>query len=133
MANKKHAASWHGWGLLEKREGNLVKARDLWLKVRLFRSVQDLLPPKDPLKGSILALRVWNIAATRQYDLMDACLLFAPLCLWEYIFWESRFWELCLLLSKGPCCHLMSRPASWQNGPLCLGEACHFYAGMLSL
>lgn len=33
VANKKHAASWHGWGLLEKRQGNLVKARDLWLKV----------------------------------------------------------------------------------------------------
>lgn len=34
VANSRHAAAWHGWGLLEKREGNLVKARDLWMKVR---------------------------------------------------------------------------------------------------
>lgn len=34
VANNKHAASWHGWGLLEKRQGNFRKARDLWMKVR---------------------------------------------------------------------------------------------------
>lgn len=28
-----HAAAWHAWGMLEKREGNLVKARDVWIKV----------------------------------------------------------------------------------------------------
>lgn len=32
-ANNKHAASWHGWGLLEKQQGHFKKARDLWLKV----------------------------------------------------------------------------------------------------
>lgn len=35
VANKAHAAAWHGWGLLEKRQGNLMKAKDLWLKVQL--------------------------------------------------------------------------------------------------
>ena len=30
-----HAAAWHAWGMLEKREGNLVKARDIWIKVLL--------------------------------------------------------------------------------------------------
>ena len=35
VANKAHAAAWHGWGLLEKRQGNLMKAKDLWLKVGL--------------------------------------------------------------------------------------------------
>lgn len=33
VANGEHAASWHGWGLLEKRQGNFKKARDLWMKV----------------------------------------------------------------------------------------------------
>ena len=33
VANNEHAASWHGWGLLEKRQGNFRKARDLWMKV----------------------------------------------------------------------------------------------------
>ena len=33
VANNKHAASWHGWGLLEKQQGNFKKARDLWMKV----------------------------------------------------------------------------------------------------
>jgi hypothetical protein len=33
VANKKHAAAWHGWGLLEKRQGNLMKAKDLWMRV----------------------------------------------------------------------------------------------------
>ena len=33
VANSEHAASWHGWGLLEKRQGNFRKARDLWMKV----------------------------------------------------------------------------------------------------
>ena len=33
VANKAHAASWHGWGLLEKKQGNYRKARDLWMKV----------------------------------------------------------------------------------------------------
>lgn len=28
-----HAAAWHAWGMLEKREGNFVKARDIWVKV----------------------------------------------------------------------------------------------------
>jgi len=34
VANKRHAASWHGWGLLEKRQGNFARAKDLWLKVK---------------------------------------------------------------------------------------------------
>ena len=33
VANNQHAASWHGWGLLEKRQGNFKKARELWMKV----------------------------------------------------------------------------------------------------
>ena len=33
VAEPSHAAAWHGWGLLEKKEGNLLRARDLWLKV----------------------------------------------------------------------------------------------------
>ena len=45
VANSKHAAAWHGWGLLEKREGNMVKARDLWMKVgaTVARSTASLL------------------------------------------------------------------------------------------
>ena len=34
VADRGHAASWHGWGLLEKRAGKLSKAKDLWMKVR---------------------------------------------------------------------------------------------------
>ena len=33
VANKEHAAAYHGWGLLEKREGNFKKARDIWMRV----------------------------------------------------------------------------------------------------
>jgi hypothetical protein len=33
VADRGHAAAWHGWGLLEKRSGNLAKAKDLWTKV----------------------------------------------------------------------------------------------------
>ena len=33
LVNNEHAASWHAWGMLEKREGNLTTARDLWVKV----------------------------------------------------------------------------------------------------
>ena len=32
MAAPTHAAAWHGWGLLEKQQGNFLRARDLWLK-----------------------------------------------------------------------------------------------------
>jgi hypothetical protein len=40
VADKKHAAAWHGWGMLEKKQGNLLRARDLWKKVlRARRSV----------------------------------------------------------------------------------------------
>ena len=41
VANNQHAASWHGWGLLEKRQGNFRKARDLWMKV--CKSSQQIL------------------------------------------------------------------------------------------
>ncbi len=34
VANGSHAPAWHGWGLLEKRQGNLTRARDLWMKAR---------------------------------------------------------------------------------------------------
>lgn len=33
VADKSHAAAWHGWGLMEKGLGNYTKARDLWIKV----------------------------------------------------------------------------------------------------
>ena len=36
VANGSHAAAWHGWGLLEKRQGNPLRARDLWMKVGCF-------------------------------------------------------------------------------------------------
>ena len=39
VANRAHAPSWHGWGLLEKRQGNFMKAKDLWMKVRAARYV----------------------------------------------------------------------------------------------
>lgn len=49
VANGSHAAAWHGWGLLEKRQGNPLRARDLWMKVGSFllactalRQVQSL-------------------------------------------------------------------------------------------
>ncbi|KAL4435899.1 hypothetical protein ABPG77_000661 [Micractinium sp. CCAP 211/92] len=32
VANPQHAAAWHGWGLLEKEQGNYLRARDLWVK-----------------------------------------------------------------------------------------------------
>ena len=34
LVDPKHAAAWHGWGMLEHSEGNLVAARDTWIKVR---------------------------------------------------------------------------------------------------
>ena len=34
VADPKHAAAWHGWGLLEKQQDNVLRARDLWLKAR---------------------------------------------------------------------------------------------------
>jgi hypothetical protein len=41
-ADKTHAAAWHGWGMLEKREGNLLRARDLFVKGT------NLMPPDRP-------------------------------------------------------------------------------------
>ena len=35
LVDPSHGASWHAWGMLEKKEGNFVAARDLWVKVRL--------------------------------------------------------------------------------------------------
>lgn len=32
MANPLHAAAYHGWGLLERRQGNYLRARDLWTR-----------------------------------------------------------------------------------------------------
>jgi tetratricopeptide (TPR) repeat protein len=32
VANSKHAAAYHGWGLLEKRNGNYTRARDIWIR-----------------------------------------------------------------------------------------------------
>ena len=34
VADPKHAAAWHGWGLLEKQQDNVLRARDIWLKAR---------------------------------------------------------------------------------------------------
>jgi hypothetical protein len=34
VADKGHAAAWHGWGMLEKAQGDYLRARDLWTKVR---------------------------------------------------------------------------------------------------
>ena len=59
VANRKHAASWHGWGLLEKRQGNLVRARDLWLKVSLPSFLQGLLCP-DNINKSNCFLWFWQ-------------------------------------------------------------------------
>ena len=39
VANKEHAAAYHGWGLLEKREGNFKKARDIWMRVNSLLSL----------------------------------------------------------------------------------------------
>lgn len=33
LVNPSHAAAWHAWGMLEKREGNFAAAKDLWIKV----------------------------------------------------------------------------------------------------
>ena len=33
LVDPTHAASWHAWGMLERQEGNAVKARDIWIKV----------------------------------------------------------------------------------------------------
>jgi len=32
VASPSHAAAYHGWGLLEKQQGNFAKARDIWIK-----------------------------------------------------------------------------------------------------
>lgn len=32
VANGFHQAAWHGWGMLEEREGHYERARDLWIK-----------------------------------------------------------------------------------------------------
>ena len=32
VANVTHAAAYHGWGLLEKAEGNYARARDVWIR-----------------------------------------------------------------------------------------------------
>jgi hypothetical protein len=33
VANEEHAAAWHGWGFLEKQQGDVARARDIWMKV----------------------------------------------------------------------------------------------------
>lgn len=46
LVDPAHAAAWHAWGMLEKQEGNSIKARDLWIKVSptptLRSSLEDL-------------------------------------------------------------------------------------------
>ncbi|CAD7700192.1 unnamed protein product [Ostreobium quekettii] len=32
VADRGHQAAWHGWGMLEKREGDYARARDCWIK-----------------------------------------------------------------------------------------------------
>ena len=32
VANMSHQAAWHGWGMLEKRDRNYVRARDCWIR-----------------------------------------------------------------------------------------------------
>lgn len=32
VANSAHAAAYHGWGLLEKAQGNFARARDIWIR-----------------------------------------------------------------------------------------------------
>lgn len=32
VASSSHAAAYHGWGLLEKKQGNYMKARDIWIR-----------------------------------------------------------------------------------------------------
>jgi len=32
VASSRHAAAYHGWGLLEKGQGNFTKARDIWIR-----------------------------------------------------------------------------------------------------
>ena len=32
VANNKHAAAYHGWGLMEKIQGNFARARDIWIR-----------------------------------------------------------------------------------------------------
>lgn len=44
LVEPSHAASWHAWGMLEKREGNFVKARDIWIKVSLSGSFHPVGP-----------------------------------------------------------------------------------------
>lgn len=50
MADKCHAAAWHGWGMLELRQGNYQRARDLLVKgLRLVPDDQ----PKEFLHQSL--------------------------------------------------------------------------------
>lgn len=51
VANPQHAAAWHGWGLLEKEQGNFLRARDLWLK-----GIQSLRKNPNPYLYQSLAV-----------------------------------------------------------------------------
>ena len=51
LVDPSHGASWHAWGMLEKKEGNFVAARDLWVKVRL---------PPDQQSSRLASLQVWT-------------------------------------------------------------------------
>ncbi len=33
VVDETHACAWHKWGMLERDEGNYLRARDLWMQV----------------------------------------------------------------------------------------------------
>lgn len=33
VVDETHACAWHKWGMLERSEGNFMRARDLWMQV----------------------------------------------------------------------------------------------------
>lgn len=41
VANPRHAAAYHGWGLLEKKQGEYARARDIWI-----RGIRSVPPPE---------------------------------------------------------------------------------------
>jgi hypothetical protein len=53
LVDPKHAAAWHGWGMLEQAEGNLVAARDTWIKVQSNLFKRDHFKRDFCLRGTL--------------------------------------------------------------------------------
>lgn len=66
VASPSHAAAWHGWGLLEKKYGgDIVKARDLWMKG--IQATMDNPNPYLYQSLAVLASELGRVDEARQW------------------------------------------------------------------